>query len=314
VSPTSAARPTVLLTGATGFLGSHLLRGLLRAKASVVVLKRSTSNPWRIADLLPEVVTFDVDRAPIRSAFEALPIDVVMHAATSYGRKGESVSEIIDSNVVFPTRLLELSAELGVKAFLNSDSFSTKGAAPPEGLAYYTLSKAHFRDYGGRLADENGVRLINLRLEHVYGPNDEPTKFVPSLIAALLRNQPTFELTAGEQLRDFVYVDDVVEAYLAVLDRFAVLPRDTTLLEVGSGTARPLREVVELTKELCASDTKLLFGALPYRGEELMESRADTRALELLGWRPRTSLRDGLERTVEASRSALASTTPGAGR
>src|ERR1041384_4204168 len=117
----------VLLTGATGFLGSHLLVGLLTRGHSVVVLKRSSSSTARIADHLSRIRTHDVDRVPLEAAFEHSPIDAVIHAATAYGRNGESAAQVDATNIAFGTELLETAAAAGVTTFVNTGTFSAKG-------------------------------------------------------------------------------------------------------------------------------------------------------------------------------------------
>jgi CDP-paratose synthetase len=305
-----SAHPTVLLTGATGFLGSHLLRGLLERRTAVVILKRSSSDNWRINELLSEVTSYDIDHTPLGDVFASHAIDVVIHAATAYGRKGESVSELLEANVQLPMRLLEHAAASRTSAFFSADSFSTKGAELPEGLEYYTLSKRHFSEYGRCFAKANPIQFTNVQIEHMYGPNDDRTKFVPTAIRALNSNQSVFELTPGEQRRDFVHVDDVVAAFLTLLDERTALPYPTAHVEVGCGVSHSLADAVQLLHQLCASETRLQFGALPYRKGELMASRADTTMLKELGWSARIPLREGLQQTVAAERSRFAGAEP----
>ena len=106
------AKPTVIVTGGTGFLGSHLLRSLIEHNYTVIALKRSWSNTWRINDLLPSIMVHDIDKVSLREIFLDRPIDFLIHAATSYGRKGELTSQIIESNLLFPIKLFELCAEV----------------------------------------------------------------------------------------------------------------------------------------------------------------------------------------------------------
>src|SRR5512139_3267196 len=105
----NTTRQSVLLSGATGFLGSYLLRALVENGYSVVAVKRSTSNTWRIADHLDRIDVLDADRSPLSEAFERRRIDIVIHAATCYGRKGESVCQVVESNLLLPLELLELA-------------------------------------------------------------------------------------------------------------------------------------------------------------------------------------------------------------
>lgn len=299
------ATSTVLLTGATGFLGSHLLDGLLANGFAVVVLKRSGSSTARIADHLTRVSVYDLNRVPLEAAFERTPIDAVIHAATCYGRKGEHVSDVIAANVVLGTQLLQAAAEFRVPMFINTGTFSAKGDEVPDALAYYVLTKRLFSEIGAQLAAASGIAFVELMLEHVYGPGDDETKFVPTLINTLVEDRPAIALTRGEQRRDFVYVDDVVAAYLHVLERRAELRGPARRFEVGSGEAVALADFARLAREVAGSGTKLDLGALPYREGEAMHSVADLGPLRRLGWAPKVGLREGLVRTVAAARQRV---------
>jgi len=101
--------PTVLLTGANGFLGSHLLEALLGQGYKVVILKRSTSNLWRIEHLLEHVKTYDVDTQSLNHAFEEQQIDCLIHLACHYGRNTDPLHLMVESNLLYGLKLLEAS-------------------------------------------------------------------------------------------------------------------------------------------------------------------------------------------------------------
>ncbi len=296
----------LLLTGATGFLGSHLLRARLAEGNAVVVLKRSTSSLARIADLVDRVTTHDVDRTDVRTVFRAHPeARGVVHVATTYGRD-QRASEVVETNVLFPLRLLEELARAGGGTFVNTDtSFSKHSDRYGHGRGY-TASKRQFRDWAKLAAEAGGVDFLHLRLEHPYGPDDGDAKFVTSMIRQCLANVPEIDLTPGEQRRDFVHVDDVVTAYLTLL-RTVPPPRARFAeFEVGTGTTRSIRDCAQTIQRLTGATTRLNFGALPYRDEEFMHSQADTAALRALGWEPQLDLEAGLAATIHAERERLA--------
>jgi len=100
------SKMTVLLTGANGFLGSHLLKRLVNKGYNVVILKRSFSNTWRIKSYLDKIKSYDIDIIGIEKPFEEQKIDIVIHTATNYGRKKESVSDVVETNLIFSLKLL----------------------------------------------------------------------------------------------------------------------------------------------------------------------------------------------------------------
>jgi nucleoside-diphosphate-sugar epimerase len=147
------------------------------------------------------------------------------------------------------------------------------------------------------------MTCINIALEHFFGPHDDKTKFVSNIIDQLLNKSRRIELTPGEQKRDFIYIDDVVEAFMRILSRRDSLGKDFLHFEIGTGRLVSIRDFVTAVKKIVGStDTILDFGALPYRNDEIMESQVDMRPIMALGWRPQFSLEEGLRRTVAVER------------
>lgn len=275
--------PTVLLTGGTGYLGSKMVGALLEAGHRVVVLKRPSSSLARLAPYLSRITL--TDELPATA-------DAVVHCATDYGRSGGDPTE---ANVRLPQRA---AAVPGLRAFLNVDT------ALPQETSDYARTKAAFRQWLER-SPAPPVR-VNAAVEHFYGPGDDPSKFVSHVIGRLLANAERIDLTPGEQERDFIHVEDVVSALMVLLSWSLQAPAGFHRFGVGSGAPISIRALVERIRDLTGNEgTRLAFGNLPYRPNEVMKSRADTAALVGLGWRPRIPLEEGLRRTIEEERSRL---------
>lgn len=289
----------ILITGATGFLGSHLVRGLCKAKHRVVILKRSYSDCWRISDLMPSLTVFNTDQIDLSIAFQEQSIDAVIHTATSYGRGNEPFSDIVESNQTFPLRLLEKAASFQVGTFINTDTFSSAHLTESNLFGYH-LSKRHFLEWAKHIARIRQIRVLNVRLEHLYGPHDSDSKFTNYVMKSCLKQVPELLLTPGEQKRDFIYVDDAVSAYLTLLQMSGVSNCSCFgEYELGSGKAVSIRAFVELVKETMRSSTVLRFGALPYRDGEIMFSQANNQTLRNLGWKCNVSLVDGIRSVLD---------------
>ncbi|MDD5059028.1 MAG: NAD(P)-dependent oxidoreductase [Sideroxydans sp.] len=286
----------ILLTGATGYLGSHLAIALLDAGHTVVALKRQTSSLRRLAPILPRITLLDVEGLDLRALFKDLgKIDAVIHTATCYGRNGESASQIADANLNFPLKLLDAAVATDVPLFLNTDTALDKF------LNAYSLSKTQFAEWGSYFARQKNIRFINLRLEHFYGFGDDDTKFTTHVINNCLMNAPELKLTSGEQRRDFIYIDDVVAAYMLLLEKQEAIADWLAEFDVGSGEAVTIRQFVETVHRLTNSETRLNFGAHPYREGEVMLSQADTKSLRKLGWCCRHTLEQGLKLVIEGN-------------
>ena len=281
---------TILLTGATGFLGSHLLKALVNKGYEVVVLKRSTSNMWRLKGFENTFKSYDIDQVPLRKAFEEQYIDTIIHTACVYGRKGESMQQILETNLMFGIELL------------NTGTFFNTGTLLYKYLNYYALSKKQFEEWLQLASDK--IQVVNLKLEHMFGEQDGNDKFTSWILNELQQEKNIIPLTAGTQKRDFIYIDDVVSAYLTCLEQAPQL-KSFNDIEVGTGVLTPVKTFVMLVKEVLEKlkgkpiQTQLNFGALPYREGEIMEPQVDNSRLCSLGWQPKRGLEENIERFVK---------------
>lgn len=283
----------ILITGGTGYLGSHIIEELLKDHYNVILLKLSSADESRIIDKLHQIKTYNVDKIDIELPFKENRVDAIIHCATIYGRNNEKFSEIYNTNTVFPLKLLETAVNHKIPLFLNTDTALDKY------LNYYSLSKKHFSEIGKFFSEKKQIKFFNIHLEHFYGPNDDISKFPTYIIKSCLNNIDEIELTSGEQKRDFIYIDDVVSAYILLLKKYIELTDYYYDIALGSGDAVRIADFVKLVHRETASTTRLLFGAIPYRENEVMESKSDIRILKNLGWETETSLQEGIRRIIK---------------
>ena len=289
----------ILLTGPSGFLGSALARFWAERGHELYLLARPYSRLDRLVGLPASVRVVHASAPDDIAAVvrEAMP-DAIVHTACSYGRNGESALDVMDANLrlgmVLLQALLDQSARKhGPTTFLNT------GTVLEPGVSLYALSKTQFSAWGAALATQapTNLRFIDIRLEQMYGPGDSRSKFTTHVIEACRNNDPKLELTLGEQRRDLIHINDVVQAYNLILQKHESFASSDTI-NVGSGTALRIRDFVEMAKRLANSSTELNFGVVPYRENESMHSVANISRLLALGWRPTYDLEAGIRQTL----------------
>lgn len=284
---------TILLTGATGYLGSELLRFWIDCGHKLIILKRSTSSLNRIKDLEGKYLSYDVDQSSWERAFSQNKIDVVVHVATSYGRKRESLSEIVETNLLFSIKILDLAIQHRVNYFINTASSLTKDVND------YSLSKYHFQEWVSHKKEK--IKSVNLVLEYFYGPGDDVWKFISMVVKKLKENVPSIDFTSGNQKRDFIYISDVVSAYDIILNKIDDL-KSALDIPVGSGESHSLRSVVQKCKKMLSNNASMLnFGAIPDRDGDIQELVADLSIMKSLNWNIEYSLDLGLNKLIKES-------------
>lgn len=267
----------ILLTGANGFLGSRLLE-MLTVNNAVAITLRKGSKTDRIKDILEsyeikKLYTDSISDNEMENFFKFEKFDLIIHCATDYGKQKESFYKVFDSNVLFPLKLLEIGLKYGLKYFINTDSYFNKKHLTYNALPNYSKTKKLFLGYLKEIG--NNIVILNMRLEHIYGPNDNDDKFIPFLLNKLINNEE-ISLTHGHQKRDLIYIDDVVDSYLKVISVLDKIEKPYFQdLEIGSRNSIELRSFIEIMKTTLKSSSILHYGAINYRDDEIMNSFAN---------------------------------------
>lgn len=296
----------VLVTGASGFIGACLVRRLLHEGFDVHVALRPEARRWRLAAILDRLTVHSADlndRDATSAVLERVKPAAVMHLAAYGAYESQSdARRILETTVLGGHHLLSASVASGVEVFVNAGSSSEYGyknepmkeSDALEPNSAYAVGKAamtHLCSLLGRTQERTAI--ATLRLFSVYGPWEEPTRLFPTLLRRTRAGEP-LEMVAPDIARDYVYVDDVLDAFLA-LPRLAELRGE--VLNIGSGTQTTLREVVEVVQDVLGRRTEVRWGAMPRRKWDTSCWQSDPRkAEELVGWKARHSLKEGVAR------------------
>ena len=286
----------ILLTGGTGFLGSNLLRRLLSLGHELFCIKRETSSLERVKIFKHKIKWFNVETSDFDEIISSYKIEGIIHCATDYGRKQFNPIQTIETNLILPLKLLHAAANNNVLVFINTDTVLDKR------VDTYSLSKRQFSEWLEKYS--NDILTINVALEHFYGPFDNDSKFVTYVIRKMLGNEDSIDFTLGLQKRNFIYIEDVVDAFIVLLNNINKLDNSFHNFEAGTESTITIKDFVCLVKKLCNNNTTdLNFGAINYRENEVMNTNTNIDKLKSLGWFPRFSLEDGLKKTIDLEKN-----------
>ena len=273
----------ILVTGATGFLGSHVIRSLIGVGLEPLAAARPTSYPWRLVDLANlSWIKLDVcSPESIQAALDVTCPDVIIHCA-AYGvdYRQQDTSMAIRTNVEGTVALVTAAAAAGVQRIIHVGSCFEYGhksepcketdLLAPSGL--YGATKAAGSLLALERAKALGLDLCVVRPFGMYGPSEDEFRLVPQIIRAC-RDGKRLPVTTGAQLRDYSYVGDVAQAIVSILQA-ASFP-EGEIFNLGSGEAIQLREFIIACARHFGGENLLDFGALEYRPNEMWQLVAD---------------------------------------
>ena len=307
-----------LVTGGAGFIGSHLVDALVASGREVRVIDNLASGEQRLSFL--ESAGVCLDRVDIRdpecsALIDSFAPNEIYHLAAQMDVR-RSVSDPIydaDVNVLGTLRVLEGARRVGARVVSASSGGCIYGEVDPDRLpadentpknpdSPYGITKFVMEEYLRFYRTSYGLQYVNLALGNVFGPRQDPfgeAGVVAMFTLRMIDGRRCSIYGDGEQTRDFVYVGDVVEAFLA-----AAGSGDGETINIGTGLQTSVNQLYAALAEICGVDEAALYE--PARPGELQRSSLDNaKARALLGWAPKVELTDGLARTVDFIRSQV---------
>lgn len=293
----------VLVTGASGFIGSHLVKKLLKEGANVYAI--DTKKPQNA-----NISYFNTDLSDLKSLTNVIAKakpQIIVHLAACLD-KATPDEEIIRINYQGTVNLLKALDQIQYQKFIyistaelyfgNKIPFTENMPLHPQ--TAYARSKLMAEEYCMKQFNEKRKPITILRPAVVYGQGQTGNMFIPQCINSALKGR-NMKMTAGEQTRDFVYVEEVAEAIL----KASYMPVAAgEIINIGSGMETTLKEAALKINKLTGNAMQINFGALPYRENEIWHYLLDiTKAKRVLDWSPKISLEEGLKKTISSYKS-----------
>ena len=299
----------VLITGASGFVGANLLRRMLSCNHEVSILLREESNTWRIDDVKDSVdvrVLDLLDYNNLETTIAQVKPDWIFHLAVNGAYSWQTDwAQIVNTNVLSTINLVEASAKHGFECFINTGSSSEYGFsdhAPKEDEAvepnsYYSVTKACATMACRYVANRDNLYIPTLRLYSVYGPYEDPKRLMPTLIRKGLKGElpPLVDPTIA---RDYIYVEDVIDAYVEVATSDNYKP--DSIYNVGTGVQTSIEEIVKIARSELGIKCEPQWGSMDNRNWDSSVWVSDNSKLtKELNWNPKITIEEGFKLFVD---------------
>ncbi len=290
----------VLVTGATGFVGRNLIPKLIKEKFEVLEI---TINSEKSKDIYGETIqrfAFNYQhQAALIEAVRKFDPEVVVHLA-SYLNSSDSYSDLItllDANVYYLCHILDAIKQCRIKLFINTGSSAEyyKGNGELDPAYLYAATKTSSRIFVDYYSKAYNFSYITIVPYTIYGGIDSKKKIIDLIYDSLGSDIP-INLTEGNQILDFIHIDDITDFYLTVLLQSTKVPNKTTF-HLGTGVGHTLREIASIMEISAKKKSNINWGGNSYRPRDLMYSVANiSNQFQLFNWRPKIKLEDGIKK------------------
>lgn len=300
---------TVIVTGATGFVGANLARRLLADGHRVHLLVRPQYNSWRIDEISADCQIHQIDLQDadkLHRAAAEIKADWIFHLAANGAYSWQTdVKEIINTNLMGTVNLIQSCMASGFESFVNTGSSSEYGFkdhAPVENEyiepnSYYAVAKSSATMFCQFMARSQKLRIPTLRLYSIYGPYEEPNRLMPTIIVKGL-NKKLPPLVDPTIARDYVSADDCVDAFMraATVD----LQDPGAVFNVGSQVQTSLAQVVDVARKVLDIEEEPDWGSMPNRKWDTSVWVSNSEKIKNeLGWQSRDSFEAGFTKMVD---------------
>jgi nucleoside-diphosphate-sugar epimerase len=305
----------IIITGASGFIGANLVHKSLALGHQVHLFVRPEFKDWRLSGILSDVHLHTLsleDPVALNKALKSILPDWIFHTAVHGAYSSQTnLLEMVHTNIIGTMQLVTAASQIGFEAFINTGSSSEYGYkdhAPSEKdwiepNSHYAVTKACATQFCRSTAEKEKLFIPTLRLYSVYGPYEEPTRLMPTLITKGLQGKlpPLVDPTIA---RDYVYVDDVVDAYFQTAQ--TKNQEFGAVYNVGTSKQTTLLQLVKTVSSLLPIQEKPEWGSMPNRSWDTSCWVADTNLIrKTLKWKPKYTLKTGLQKMIEWQKQHL---------
>jgi len=299
----------VLITGGAGFIGANFARKFLDLGYKVNLIEKKGANIWRIKEIKNKIniYYFDLkDANKLESLIIRIKPEIVLHFAAygTYPRNQKDIKQTIEVNLLGTINLINACSKVKLKCFINTGTSSEYGIKnvpirehdllEPDNL--YGITKAAGTMYCQNMAKKLNFPIITMRPFAIYGYFEEKDRLIPTIIKSCLTNKE-LKLSSSDSVRDFIFIEDMIDAYLSVIKNCKKAKGE--IFNLGAGEQTKIKEIVNMIKKITGSKIKPKYGKVELAQFEPKKWVADTSKIKkLLKWSPKYSLKDGLKKNI----------------
>ena len=286
----------ILITGSTGFVGKNLVRRLVNEKHAILELTRNIKR----SNQLFGNKTIKLQTTDVKFKVKILEFnpDIVIHLASylTSSDKFDEATKLIEANISFLSKVLDAVSKTSLKLFINTGTFAEyfNGGDTLMPAYFYAATKTASRAFVDYYASTYNFKQCTVVPYTIYGGKDSNKKIIDIIYDSINSQQP-IDLSPGEQVLDFIHVEDVVDFYVTLVNKLDTLDYKTNF-HLGTGKGTSLKELAILIESVTSKKTKIIWGGKEYRSSDVMYAVAD---ISNLKWKPRVSLLEGIKNSFE---------------
>lgn len=286
----------IIVTGATGFIGSNLVEKLSKEYKIGLILRKDSVLPDNLLNLKFDLLCYNGEIDDLIDFFIFFKPECVIHLASFFIAEHDksNIVNLINSNILFGTQILEAMSQTGVKLLINTgtswQNFNGEKYSP---VCLYAATKESFEKIISYYVEAENFKILTLKLFDTYGENDKRRKIL-SLLKQIAKDNSELLMSPGHQEINLTHISDVCEAYCQAINLISnQLYFGHKVYFIKNSRSHTLKELVSIVEKISDSEININWGIRPYRKREVMKISNNFNSLP--GWEPKISLEEGLK-------------------
>lgn len=289
----------IIITGADGFVGRNLIPKLIEKKYKLLLIGSNKVSLDRVYNEITLNFSYiDLNQSEMEDAFLKFKPDFLINLA-AYSTSSDSfdnLKKLYTANILYLGKILDALKHTGLQTFVyvGSSTEFLNGSRKYDPAYLYSATKSAGREILNYYSKTYGFKTITITPYNIYGGDNTQKKIIDLLISSL-KSQSAIDITLGNQSLDFIHINDIVDLFINVIEKEAIIPNNTDF-HAGTGVATNLKDIASILERISGKQTNINWGGVPYRKRDTMYSVANiSLQKQLLNWEPSVSIESGLE-------------------